>query len=249
MIYCRSERECLQQFLIWLDDFDPDVLIGWNLVQFDLWVLESLCQKVRVPFRLGRAGQKPIWRQDDSDGERRYITVPGRLALDGIELLKAASYHFDSFSLEAVARLILGQGKLLSGSGRGEDIATLFQTNKAQLAAYNLRDCELVWDIFNQRKLLEFAIERSQLTGLLMDRSGGSGASFEYAYLPRLHRAGYVAPNLGELESDIVSPGGYVMDSQPGIYDNVLVLYFKSLDPRRRRSFKIDPCGVWLAHH
>ncbi len=117
------------------------------------------------------------------------------------------------------------------------------------LAAYNLRDCELVWDIFADQKLLHFAVERSQLTGLLLDRIGGSVAAFEYSYLPRLHRRGYVAPNLGELESDVISPGGYVMNSQPGIYDNVLVLDFKSLYPSIMRTFLIDPCAFWIAQH
>jgi DNA polymerase-2 len=92
-------------------------------------------------------------------------------------------------------------------------------------------------------------MERSQLTGLLLDRIGGSVAAFEYLYLPRLHRRGYVAPNLGELESDVISPGGYVMNSRPGIYNNVLVLDFKSLYPSIMRSFLIDPCAFWLAQH
>ena len=247
--YFATERLCLLAFLEWMSAYDPDVLIGWNLVQFDLWVLTQLCRRHGVRFNMGRANQSVHWREDGADSERRYITIPGRVALDGIELLKAATYQFDSFALENVARQMLGEGKLLSGSHRGEDITTLFETDKAALAAYNLRDCELVWDIFNSAGLLEFAVERSQLTGLLMDRIGGSVASFEFAYLPRLHRSGYVAPNLGELQSDIVSPGGYVMDSRPGIYNNVLVLDFKSLYPSIIRSFKIDPCGFWLAQH
>jgi DNA polymerase-2 len=74
-------------------------------------------------------------------------------------------------------------------------------------------------------------------------------AAFEYLYLPRLHRKGYVAPNLGELESDIISPGGYVMNSRPGIYDNILVLDFKSLYPSIIRTFLIDPCAFWIAEH
>src|SRR5690606_4197328 len=111
------------------------------------------------------------------------------------------------------------------------------------------RDCELVWQIFEDKKLLDFTLARSQLTGLLLDRIGGSVAAFEYLYLPRLHRRGYVAPNLGELESNVISPGGPVMNSRAGIYDNVLVLDFKSLSPSIMRTFLIDPCGFWLAQH
>ncbi len=248
IVYCGSGRGCLLQFLICIDELDPDVLIGWNVVGFDLWVLESLCKQYKLDFTIGRGRQKPHWREDESSN-RRYVSIAGRVALDGIELLKAANYRFDSFSLESVSRELLGQGKLLSGSDRGGDISELFQTDKIQLARYNLKDCELVAEIFKQEKLLEFAIERSRLTGLLLDRIGGSVASFEYAYLPQLHRQGYVAPNLGELESDIISPGGYVMDSAPGIYNNVLVLDFKSLYPSIIKTFLIDPLGFWAAEH
>lgn len=243
---CATERLCLQRFLNWLERHDPDVIIGWNLIQFDLWVLECLCQRLKLPFTLGRNQQKPYWRQE-SDGERRFISLPGRVALDGIDLLKTAFYNFASFSLQNVAFELLGQGKLIQGNSRGEEITHLYNRDKLALARYNLKDCELVWDIFAATDLLDFAIERSQLTGMKMDRMGGSAASFDYAYLPKLHRAGYVAPSLGELQSDIVSPGGYVMDSSPGLYDNVLVLDFKSLYPSIIRTFKIDPAGFWLS--
>ena len=245
--FVADERQCLQAFLNFIKDYDPDVLIGWNLVQFDLWVLQQRAQELKLDFILGRNQQKSHWRQEEQDAGRRFVIIPGRVALDGIELLKAANTRFDSFSLQSVSEQLLGESKLLTGDDRGQGIQELFLKDKKALAEYNLKDCELVWKIFEQEKLLHFAMERSQLTGLLMDRIGGSVAAFEYAYLPRLHRAGYVAPNLGELQSDVVSPGGYVMNSLPGIYDNILVLDFKSLYPSIMRSFLIDPCAFWVA--
>jgi DNA polymerase-2 len=58
-----------------------------------------------------------------------------------------------------------------------------------------------------------------------------------------MHRAGYVAPNLGDVPPQ-ASPGGYVMDSRPGLYDSVLVLDYKSLYPSIIRTFLIDPVGL-----
>jgi DNA polymerase-2 len=112
------------------------------------------------------------------------------------------------------------------------------------LADYNIQDCRLVLDIFDKTKLIDFAIARTRITGLPLDRIGGSVASFDFRYLPLLHRKGYVAPN-GHLSDEIEhSPGGFVMNSQPGIYKNVAVLDFKSLYPSIIRSFKIDPLGL-----
>ena len=76
-----------------------------------------------------------------------------------------------------------------------------------------------------------------------MDRVGGSSQAFDHLYLPRLHRQGYVAPAFASGQAGD-SPGGFVMDSKPGLYRNVLVLDFKSLYPSIIRSFKIDPLGL-----
>ncbi len=239
-----DEKQLLVAFLDWLADYDPDIIIGWNVVNFDFWFLQRVCEKYRLAFRCGRGRGIAHWRTLSDDGERRAVSIPGRVVLDGIELLKAATYQFESFSLNNVAGELLGDGKLIVGSDRGEKITDLFQADKAALANYNIQDCKLVWDIFDETRLLDFAVARTRLTGLPLDRIGGSVASFDFRYLPLLHREGFVAPN-GHLREDIEhSPGGFVMNSQPGIYDYVAVLDFKSLYPSIIRSFKIDPMGM-----
>ncbi len=245
--WCRAysdQQAVLEAFMDWLADYDPDILIGWNVVNFDLWYLQRLAERLQLRLTLGRARGEVHWRTLDEEGERRTAQLPGRVVLDGIELLRAAFYRFESFSLENVSRELLGEGKLLAGGDRGLEITRLFLEDKTRLAQYNLRDCELVSEIFEQTALLEFALARSAMTGLNLDRLGGSVASFDNLYLPRLHRAGYIAPNASEAQ--IASPGGFVLDSRPGLYEHVLVLDFKSLYPSIIRTFCIDPLGLAL---
>ena len=241
---CSSQGDVLQAFLDWITEYDPDVLIGWNVINFDTWYLQRVARQLGRRLLLGRERRPAHWRELDDDGERRAVHLPGRVVLDGIDLLRAAFYNFESFSLENVARQLLGEGKLLHGSGRGTEIGRLFEDDKTRLADYNLRDCELVSDIFAVTDLTEFALARSAMTGLNLDRMGGSVASFDNLYLPRLHRAGFVAPNASP--DHTASPGGAVLDSQPGIYDHVLVLDFKSLYPSIIRTFLVDPLGLAL---
>src|SRR5690606_4728471 len=113
---------------------------------------------------------------------------------DGITTLRAATYSFESFALESVAAEVLGRGKhIASERDRVAEIQRMHREDPEALAAYNLEDCRLVWDIFDKLSLLPFAIERQRMTGLPMDRAGGSVAAFDHLYLPRLHREGYVA--------------------------------------------------------
>ena len=120
----------------------------------------------------------------------------------------------------------------------------MFMEDKHALARYNLEDCRLVWDLFDQQGLLDFAVERSLLTGLELGRYGGSVAAMDFLYLPRLHRHGYVAPALEQLQPVNVSPGGYVLQSEPGLHHNVIVLDFKSLYPSIIRTFHVDPLAL-----
>ncbi len=241
---CATQEEVLQCFFDWIADYDPDVLIGWNVVNFDTRYLQRVADHLGRRLLLGRERRPGHWRELDEYGERYTVQFPGRVILDGIELLRAAFYQFESFSLENVARELLGEGKLLQGGDRGEEITRQFMEDKTSLAAYNLKDCELVTEIFRATAMLDFAVARTAMTGLNLDRMGGSVASFDNLYLPRLHRAGYVAPNASSEHT--ASPGGFVLDSVPGIYDHVLVLDFKSLYPSIIRTFFVDPLGLAL---
>lgn len=242
--YFPDEKSLIESFLDWFAVQDPDVIIGWSVVGFDLDFLQKRCDYYGIKFHLGRNAQPVGWRTANQNRNRKYAVVPGRVVLDGIELLRTATYRFESFSLENVARELLGRGKLIHDvDARGEEIRTLFATDKPQLAAYNLEDCNLVHDIFDATDLLEFALERSRLTGLDVDRVGGSVAAFDFLYLPKLHRQGYVAPVVLD-ESGRGSPGGYVLDSAPGVYSDVIVLDFKSLYPSIIRTFNVDPLAM-----
>lgn len=238
-----NERQMLRDFVIWLEDYDPDVFMGWSLVQFDFRILCRRARDLGVRLRLGRGGEEIRWREGNG-GRPAKLFMPGRVALDGIEVMRAATWQFESFALESVAQQLLGRGKdITKPHERGAEIQRLYHQEPANLVAYNLEDCRLVWDIFAKADLMNFVIARSQLTGLPMDRIGGSAQAFDHLYLPRLHRAGYVAPPFASgMAGD--SPGGFVMDSIPGLYKNVLILDFKSLYPSIIRSFLIDPLGL-----
>ncbi|MDZ4306165.1 MAG: DNA polymerase II [Pseudomonas sp.] len=241
--YCDSRAQLLERLNQWLAQHDPDAIIGWNLVQFDLRVLHEHAKRLNVPLLLGRGGEAMAWREHGSLNHY-FAAAAGRLIIDGIEALRSATWTFESFSLENVAQTLLGEGKSISTPyQRMDEINRMFAEDKPALARYNLKDCELVTRIFEKTELLKFLLERASVTGLPADRNGGSVAAFTHLYMPLMHRQGFVAPNLGDKPPQ-ASPGGFVMDSRPGLYESVLVLDYKSLYPSIIRSFLIDPVGL-----
>ncbi|WP_448652134.1 DNA polymerase II [Pseudomonas fluorescens] len=241
--YCDTRAQLLERLNEWLATHDPDAIIGWNVVQFDLRVLHEHAQRLNVPLLLGRGGETMAWREHGSRNHY-FAAAAGRLIIDGIEALRSATWSFESFSLENVAQTLLGEGKDISTPyQRMDEINRMFAEDKPALARYNLKDCELVTRIFAKTELLKFLLERASVTGLPADRNGGSVAAFTHLYMPLMHRQGFVAPNLGDKPPQ-ASPGGFVMDSRPGLYESVLVLDYKSLYPSIIRSFLIDPVGL-----
>jgi DNA polymerase II len=245
---CADEREVLQRFLAYVAQQDPDVLIGWNVVEFDLRFLEQRCRALRVPFTLGRGAVARVVEQD-RPGMKHAARVPGRVVLDGPSMLRAFNYTFEEYSLDFVAHAMLGKGKLIGEHGQAkiDAIDRLYREDPVALARYNLLDARLTKEIFDRAGILPDAIERARLSGHLLDRTGGSVAAFDFLYLPLLHRAGYVARDVDDVGAlDRGLSGGFVMDPKPGIYRNVALLDFRSLYPSIIMTFLIDPLGYAL---
>ncbi len=240
-----DERALLQRLYAAIVALDPDVICGWNVVEFDLTVLEARSRALGVPFAVGRAGERARVLAPSMPGRASIARVPGRVVLDGIATLKSATWSFERYTLEHVAQELLGRGKKIApGVDPVAEIRRMHAEEPARLAEYNLEDCRLVLDVFAKADLLGFAVERARLTGLPMDRQGGSVAAFDHLYLPRVHRRGYVARNVDADVEMVPSPGGHVLDSVPGLYRDVLSFDFRSLYPSIIRTFLVDPLAL-----
>ena len=268
-IPCDSEAELLTVLCRRVRALDPDVVTGWNIIDFDVPVLIRRATELRVPLELGRAPGEVRQRGESrkrggaGNGARRRrfsdsIFIPGRVVLDGIRLLRAVSYRLDSYSLENAAREILGEGKTLGGADHVAQIMHTFRREPERFVEYNLTDARLVLDILDKLGLVPFTAERSALTGMPPDRVGSSIAAFDFLYLSRLHAHGVVAATVGAERRGGTGEGtghgngtepepmhgGHILKPRPGLHEDVLVFDFKSLYPSIIRTFQIDPLGL-----
>ena len=240
-----TEKELLSAFRSRVREIDPDVLTGWNVVNFDLAVLQRIGGPLGVPLEMGRGPGALRLRAPGSSRGLREATIPGRVVLDGLSLLRGAFVRMEDYTLDAVARSVLGEGKTLTGRGRADEILRLFKDDREALVEYNRTDARLVVEILERLELVELAIERSRLTGLPLDRVSSSIAAFDFLYLSELGRRGIVAPSVGAVTTeDQPQGGGHVLEPLPGLYSNVVVLDFKSLYPSLIRTFQIDPLNL-----
>lgn len=242
---CVDEYSALNAFCERVQRLDPDVITGWNIVDFDLTALQKMAQRLRHPFNLGRdTGAIRIRKAEGYFGSGQ-ASIPGRLVMDGIDLLRGAFVRMDDYSLDAVAREVLGEGKAVAGDVR-DRLAEIIHNYKNDLPAFALyarTDARLVFEIVGKLNVIHLAIARSQLTGMTPDRVAASIASFDFLYLTELEKLGMVAPTVRSSDSRVyeAQQGGHVLEPLTGLHRNVWVFDFKSLYPSIIRTFNIDP--------
>lgn len=246
--FYHHEKDLLLDFISLFHKWDPDIIIGWHVIGFDLKFLEKKCMQYNISMNLGR-GQSQL-KIDERKGVGFFAETQGRLIIDGPPTLRSAFYKFKNFKLETVAKEVLGHGKDISSTeGKVDEIERRFKEDKMALAKYNLLDCQLVTEIFEKLKIFNFLIERTKISGLTIDRLNISTAAFDFSFLPFLHRKKYVAPNRIDILRDQSSSGGMVLSPKEGRHKNIAVFDFKSLYPTIIQTFKIDPYGRIMAEH
>jgi DNA polymerase-2 len=242
---CVDERAALDMFCARVQEFDPDVLTGWNVIDFDLSVLQRVAARLNHPFCLGREPGAILLRKAEGYFGSGQASIPGRLVLDGIDLMRGAFVRMDEYSLDAVAREVLGEGKAVVGDARDRlaEILANYREDLAAFAIYARTDARLAFDIVRRLDLVRLACARSLLTGMTPDRVAASIASFDFLYLTELERRAIVAPTVRSDDSQVhaVQQGGHVLESAAGMHRNVWVFDFKSLYPSIIRTFNIDP--------
>ncbi|MBN2053143.1 DNA polymerase II [Candidatus Woesearchaeota archaeon] len=236
-----SEQELLIKFREIILEQEPDIITGWNLIDFDLQILEKKFRDYKLPFTIGRDDSPIKLRLYSSFFQDSKADCTGRMVLDGIQVLKTNFVSIEDYKLATAAKVFLDDHKIFEGEDRWELVEEAFKKNPQLLVDYNLKDAELVPRVLEKTTALELSIQRSLLTGMPLDRVRASIASLDSLYLKELRKKGYVALTGGYEERDDQGAGGFVMSSKPGIYDYVIVCDFKSLYPSIIRTFNIDP--------
>ncbi len=251
-VSCANEAELLSKLKQEIINFDPDIITGWHVIDFDLAYLSKKFAEHNIPFDLGRTNENVRLKIESNFFRSSTASIPGRQVLDGLNLIKdpfiqeapsIKNKKFESYTLESVSQKILQEGKLIKGKQRHDEIEKLFHSNKSKLVEYNLQDCKLAYDILEKTKTIELAIERSSLTGLPLNKLTASIAAFDSLYIREANKKGLASPTTHYTTKEERIKGGYVMESIPGISHNVLVLDFKSLYPSIIKTFNIDPAS------
>lgn len=235
-----TEKEMLQEFIKIIDEYDPDIITGFNINNFDIpYVVERMKQNGLRPY-MGRCKQKAVMCRKVGARYRNYIS--GRILVDSYEVVKK-DFSLQRYSLDYVARNLLGQKK---EDVKHSEIEKLWKGNEddyGKLVSYCLKDSELAMNLLLQLNLLDKYIALSKVSGTLLQDTleGGEATRIENYLLREFNKNGYVFPSKPERVSAKELIGGYVLEPKKGLHSSIAVLDFKSMYPSIIRSFNICP--------
>jgi DNA polymerase-2 len=238
-----DEKELLIAFKNKVRELDPDVIIGWNLIDFDMNVLHNLFKKHNIDFHLGRGDVGTTLKIFSDFFRESTVDCLGRQVLDGIALLKNAYIKLEDYKLSTASHVFLNEKKLIGDENKWQEIDKAYREHTQHLVDYNLKDSQLALGVVQKTGALDLAIQRSLLTGMPLERVRASIASLDSLYIREANKRKLVSPSGGLAEKDEQTKGGFVMASKPGIYEDILDHDFKSLYPSIMRTFNIDPAA------
>ncbi len=246
-----DEASLLEAVVSRIVGIDPDIITGWNVIDFDFAVISRRLARHRLRFAISRSDEPARFLESTADGEGRRqnaaVSCPGRQIIDGLRLVRYGPQRFTDRKLGSVAQEVLGETKTVEAETSTEKIGALlalYRDDPTAFCDYCRTDAELVLRILEKTGLLALTLARCRLTGVSLNRAWTSIPAFEFLYLEAMHDRNLVAPTLGvdRLPQGDVA-GGAILKPHPGLFTNVLVFDFKSLYPSIISTFGIDPVG------
>ncbi|MBL7205979.1 MAG: hypothetical protein ISS36_00095 [Candidatus Aenigmarchaeota archaeon] len=247
--YFETEKAMLETFIKIVNDFDADILTGYNCNNFDFpYTLERMRQNgIRAIF--GRCKQKTVFAK--SIGNRHKVYMTGRMIVDSYTIVKK-DFSLVRYDLGTVAKNLLNEEKI---DVKHSEIETLWRGNDIEferLAKYAMRDSVLAINLLRKLDLTSKYIALSKISGTLLQDTldGGETLRIENYLLREFNKKKYIFPckpepeemgrRMREREENFLK-GGYVIEPKKGLHSNVVVLDFKSMYPSIINTFNICP--------
>lgn len=236
-----SEADMLNRFFEVLQHYDPDLVGGYNILDFDIpyivdrvTILSESGQTVR-PIA-GRDGRLLSYRKI---GLRTMITMPGRVVVDALPLIRS-QFSLKRYTLRNVAKELLDMEKLDVAPSEMEEHWNDNGERLLRFIDYAQRDSELALELFLRLRLLDKYIAVAQVSGSLLQEvvEGGQTSMVDNLLLREYGKHNRVIPpkpsddevNFRNINSEGLK-GGEVLEPRKGLLENIIIMDYKSLYP------------------
>ena len=218
-----TEPEMLEDFNKLVQREDPDIITGYNIDGYDMPLLEERMKFNKVRFSIGRDYISPRRIMD------QYWRLHGRVIDDTWwEVRKVL--HPKHETLNYVSNMLLNEGK---EDVNRLDIENEWKNRRDDVIKYCIKDARLALLIYRKIRILDRNLYLSTVSMLPLDdvTNGGTSTYVDSLLIRRADRENIGVPMSSSKFSNDTYAGGYVHTMDPGLYDMIVVLDFKSMYP------------------
>jgi DNA polymerase I len=242
-IGCNDEKEMLEKLKSIIEEYDPDIITGYNIENFDIPYILKRMEVLKVPRDIGRSEKLPFTNRLSYT---KRTNICGRIIIDPFYIIRYLSvydqpYRFKRYDLGTVAQQILGETKMDLGKSYIVAVNEAWKHSNEKLKKlieYCIKDSDMALKFVVTRKLVDMDkfIEMSKLCGLLLqDVMGGQAARHESELLHELKKRNILMPCKPRKvrKEEQQYKGALVLEPVVGLHKNgcTLILDFTSLYP------------------
>lgn len=250
-----DEEAMLKDYLNWHVKNYPDVIQGWNSVDYDIPYLlrrfENVLGEERAkqfsPFhRYWIKEEQELENPNNPDSRKIKASITGISHLDELLLYR------DKFQvrLQADGGFGLNNIGIIEGLGKKQEyegsLKNLYETNWGLFYKYNVQDVKLLVDIENKCRLIDLSRQIAG-SGCMNYEAIYTSISYVigslYCYSKK-HMNGKIVPTYVDLDNSHYEPyeGAFVFDIEPSFYKGgIICIDFNSLYPSTIRANNISP--------
>ena len=232
-----NEEDMLYAFMYKFNMYAPDIVTGWNVIDFDLQYILKRMKQFGINYRK-LSPLDSVFIREKKDSNSVDIRIDGIIVLDMMQLYmyfrrlsnqgRAVSYSLDSVSLDVV-----GEGKIFHKQTYRE----MWRDSPEKLVEYNLKDVDLVLRINDKLKIIDYFNQIRCISCSQLDKIYYTTVLVDGLLLRRLHNKSCL-PTKKKNPEDKYS-GAFVIPPKAGIYNKVLALDVKGMYPNLIKTFNI----------
>ncbi|MCJ7767167.1 DNA polymerase II [Candidatus Bathyarchaeota archaeon] len=231
----RKDKHILEQFMGYIQQFDPDIIVGYGVNSQHWSYLTERCKKSGLHLYVDRARTEP------HTSVYSHVSLAGRANLDLADYIE----DFQEIKVKTIENFadFLGVMKIEDRTIIEDiDIADYWddRTKRETLKKYSMDNTCCIMGI--TEAVLDFATQLSNLVGLPLDHVGTAAAGFlvEWFLIKQTHKLGELVPKRIE-QSYRPYAGGLVLQPTPGLHNNIAALDFKSMYPNLMITYNLSP--------
>ena len=237
----KDDKPVIADFISFIHEYDPDVIVGYNTDEFDWQYLKTRAEKFKLHLTIGR-DESPA--KFSAGGGVKEVRIFGRSNVDLYKVVKRDISELSVKTLDNVADYMGVMRKSERVQVQGWDMARYWNDPELRqvLFDYSKADVVSTWGVAERLLPLQFELARI-VRQPLDDVSGmGRGRQVESLLVAEAYKINEIVPAKAGGSGSYA--GGFVLFPKPGVHEDVLSLDFSSMYPSIMISYNISPDTV-----